>query len=197
MPLSTVMRRILNQDKYITVIRVRTHADLKYTVENIRALLRHNHHLGSSREDDFRMFTAEEVLQFLRVFSGNLILFLGSAGIIALIVGGFILANLSYLAIKQRQKEIGIKRAYGAKKFHIVASFLTEIGFAALLGGLLGMVLATIGEIILKKFGQIPMIISYKIWLLAFILSLSVGIIFGLKPALKAAQIEPIKAIKG
>lgn len=196
MPLSTVMRRILNEDKYITLMRIRTHADLKQTVENIRALLRHNHGLGPLQEDDFQMFTSKEVLQFLRVISGSLLLFLGSAGLIALIVGGFILANLSYLAIKQRQKEIGIKRAYGAKKKDIALSFFLETIFTTLLGGGVGVGFAIIGGFILEKCGQIPMIFSTKVWLLALIVSLMVGSIFGLRPALKAASIDPIKAIK-
>ncbi|HDD44174.1 MAG TPA: ABC transporter permease [Candidatus Desulfofervidus auxilii] len=197
MPLTTVMDRFLNEDKYINLIRVRTHSDLKQTAENIRKLLRYLHQLGPVEEDDFQMFTAEEVWQFLKIFSGSLILFLGTAGFIALIVGGFILANLSYLAIRQRAKEIGIKRAYGAKKIHIAFSFLTEIIFTTLLGGGLGMIFAFIAGIILEKFGKIPMFFSLKVWLLALGLSLIIGLFSGLKPALKAAHLKPIEAIRG
>jgi len=78
MPLSTIMRRILNEDRYITLMRIRTHADLKQTVENLRAVLRRNHKLGPLQEDDFHMFTSDEVRKFLQVISGSLLLFLGS-----------------------------------------------------------------------------------------------------------------------
>jgi len=197
MPLSTMMRRLLNEDRYITLMRIRTRFNLKLTVENIRAILRYNHHLGPLQEDDFYMFTSEEVLQFLRVISGSLLLFLGSAGLIALIVGGFILANLSYLAIQQRQREIGIKRAYGANKRDIALGFLLETIFITLIGGGVGVFFALIGGVILKKFGQIPMVFSPKVWLLALILSLVIGSISGLRPALKAASIDPVKAMRG
>ncbi|HDD35552.1 MAG TPA: FtsX-like permease family protein, partial [Candidatus Desulfofervidus auxilii] len=197
MPLTTVMSRFLNENKYINLIRVRTHIDLKQTTENIRKLLRFLHKLGPAQEDDFRMFGAQEVLQFLKVLSGSLILFLGTAGTISLIVGGFILANLSYLAIKQRTKEIGIKRAYGARNIHIVFSFITEIIFITLLGGMFGILLSLIGGFILERFGEIPMVFSLKIWLIALGLSLIVGLFSGLGPALRAAHLRPIDAIRG
>ncbi len=197
MPITTLMQRLLNDDKYITLLRVRTHDDLKQTEGNIRALLRYNHKLGPLAQDDFDMFSAAEVKQILQVISGSLLLFLGSAGLIALIVGGFILANLSYLSIRQRRREIGIKRACGAKKINIAASFLLEILLTTLLGGIVGVGLALGGGVILERFGQIPMIFSAKIWELALGLSLLVGLTFGLRPALKAASIDPIKAIKG
>jgi putative ABC transport system permease protein len=80
---------------------------------------------------------------------------------------------------------------------NIAASFLSETVFTTLLGGIVGIGLALGGGVILERFGQIPMIFSAKIWGLALGLSLLVGITFGLRPALKAARIDPIKAIRG
>ena len=197
LPITTLMRRILNEDRYIAALRLRTHLDLEQTKENIRMLLRHNHKLGASAKDDFSLFTSAEVRKILQVISGSLVLFLGSAGIIALIVGGFILANLAYLSIKQRIKEIGIRRAYGATQKDIALLFLLEIIFTTILGGVGGMGVTLIGGIVLEKFGEIPMVFSAKIWLVALGLSLGVGIAFGLRPALNAARINPIEAIRG
>jgi putative ABC transport system permease protein len=197
MPFSTVMRRLLNEYKYIPGLWLKTSDDVEKTVENIRPLLRDRHNLSPTQLDDFRIITADEILRFLKVLSTNLIIFLGSAGLIALIVGGFIIANLSYFAIKQRQKGIGIKRTYGAKKTQIMLSFLVEVCFATLLGGVLGVILAFLGGFALQRLGQIPMIISAKVLIMAFILSLAVGVISGLKPALKAAKVDPIRAIAG
>ena len=102
-----------------------------------------------------------------------------------------------YLSIKQRNKEIGIRRAYGATQKDIALLFLLEIIFTTILGGFGGMGVTLIGGIVLEKFGEIPMVFSAKIWLVALGLSLGVGIAFGLRPALNAARINPIEAIRG
>ncbi len=196
LPITTLMTRILNEDRYVAALRVRTHADLGQTKEDIRLLLRHNHKLGPLAKDDFDMFTSSEVRKILQVISSSLILFLGTAGLIALVVGGFILANLTYLSIKQRKREIGVRRAYGARQREIALLFLSEIILTTVLGGIGGIGLALIGGIFLDKFGQIPMIFSAKMCFLALFLSLSVGVVFGLRPALNAARIHPIEAIK-
>ena len=141
--------------------------------------------------------TAKQILKSMKILSNNLIFFLGSAGLIALIVGGFIIANLSYLNIRQRQKGIGIKIAYGAGKMHIVVALLAEISLTTILGGALGTIWAAIGGYILDKFGQVPVVVSYKVVLVAFILSLVFGLAAGLKPALRAIKIDPIRAITG
>lgn len=197
MPITTVMKRILNEEKYITLMRIRTSAPLKNTAQNIKALLRKNHGLSGTEPDDFRIRTAEEVLKYLRVVSGTLITFLGTSGLICLIVGGFILANLFYLSISERRKEIGIKRAFGARKKDIFRFFLLEIMLTTTLGGILGVVLSLLGGLVLERFGNIPTVFSYKVLGVAFILSLLVGLISGIRPAMRAAKIDPIWAIRG
>jgi len=196
-PITTLMKRFLNEERYITLIRVRTSAPLKETAENIRALLRRNHGLSGSKPDDFRIRTAEEVLKYLMVVSGTLIIFLGTSGVICLLVGGFILANLFYLSINERRKEIGIKRAFGAREKDIFRFFLLEIVVTTIFGGIFGILLALIGGFVLEHFGNIPMVFSYKVWSIAFILSLLVGLISGMRPAMRAAKIDPILAIRG
>jgi len=197
MPITTVMKRILNEEKYITLMRIRTSAPLEETAENIKALLRKNHGLLEGKPDDFRIRTAEEVLEYLMVVSGTLITFLGSSGLISLIVGGFILANLFYLSISERKKEIGIKRAFGAREKDIFRFFLLEIILTTTFGGILGVILSILGGFILEHFGNIPMVFSYKVWSIAFVLSLLVGLVSGIRPAMRAAKIDPIWAIRG
>ena len=197
MPISTVMNRLMGDDKYIASLWLRSRDDIDTTVKNVRLLLRYNHRLSSRQYDDFRIMTAKQILKSMKILSNNLIFFLGSAGLIALIVGGFIIANLSYLNIRQRQKEIGIKIAYGAGKMHIVVALLAEISLTTILGGALGIIWAAIGGYILDKFGQVPVVVSYKVVLVAFILSLIFGLAAGLRPALRAIKIDPIRAITG
>ena len=131
------------------------------------------------------------------VVSGTLIIFLGTSGVICLLVGGFILANLFYLSINERRKEIGIKRAFGAREKDIFRFFLLEIVVTTIFGGIFGILLALIGGFVLEHFGNIPMVFSYKVWSIAFILSLLVGLISGMRPAMRAAKIDPILAIRG
>jgi len=124
MPITTVSKRLLNDEKYVANLWFRTKGDIDSAIKSVRALLRINHKIPEKLPDDFRIITSKEMLQQMKLLSNNLILFLGGAGIIALIVGGFIIANLTYLSIRQRQKDIGIKSAFGATKKDIVAFFL-------------------------------------------------------------------------
>lgn len=107
------------------------------------------------------------------------------------------MANLFYLSINERRKEIGIKRAFGAREKDIFRFFLLEIVVTTIFGGILGILLALIGGFVLEHFGNIPMVFSYKVWSIAFILSLLVGLISGMRLAMRAAKIAPILAIRG
>ncbi len=109
------MGRVVNDRKYLSGVRLKTNRDVNGTVEDVRAVLRRNHGLPDSAEDDFTIRSSQDIMKFVTVISGQLLLFLGMASIVALVVSGFVLANL-YLTIQERRKDIGIRRAYGASK---------------------------------------------------------------------------------
>ncbi len=197
MPLTTVMGRVVNDRKYLSGVRLKTNRDVNGTVEDVRAVLRRNHGLPDSAEDDFTIRSSQDIMKFVTVISGQLLLFLGMASIVALVVSGFVLANLFYLTIQERRKDIGIRRAYGASKRGILLSFLFESVIITLLGGVAGILLSLALGGTFEALFEIPMLFSYKVVVFALMFSFVTGLLAGFRPALKASRIEPIEAIRG
>ncbi|HBE44039.1 MAG TPA: multidrug ABC transporter substrate-binding protein [Deltaproteobacteria bacterium] len=197
MPLTTVTSRIANEKRYLSSLRLKTNRDPDKTVEDIRTVLRKNHGLQDTIEDDFTIRSSKDIMEFVTVISGSLFLFLGTASIVALVVSGFVLANLFYLTIQERRKDIGIRRAYGASRRGILLSFLFESIIITCLGGMAGILLSLILGGTFERLFEIPMLFSFKVIVFAMIFSLVTGGVSGLRPALQASRIEPIEAIRG
>jgi ABC-type transport system, involved in lipoprotein release, permease component len=196
MPLTTVMNRLSNEKRFLTMIRLKTNRDPDATIEDVKSVLRMNHGIQGT-EDDFMTRSSKDILQFVSVISGSLFLFLGTAAVVALVVSGFVLANLFYLTIQERKKDIGIRRAYGATKKGILLSFLFESVFITIIGGIAGVLLSIALQGTFAKLFDIPMVFSFKVVIFALVFSFLTGVLSGLKPALKASRIEPIEAIRG
>jgi putative ABC transport system permease protein len=197
MPLTTVTQKIANEKRYLSFLRLKTDRDVDKTIEDVRAALRKNHGIPVQGEDDFTIRSSKDVLKFVSVISGSLFLFLGTASLVALIVSGFVLANLFYLTIQERKKDIGIRRAYGASRRGILLSFLFESVLITFLGGVAGIFLSLILGNTFEKLFDIPMLFSYKVVFFALLFSFLTGLLSGLRPALRASRIEPIEAIRG
>ena len=161
------------------------------------SFLRHLHKLKPGEPDDFTILSAEEVQQFLSTLKGGLTIFLGVTAATAMIVGGFVLANLFYLSVSERTLEIGLKRAIGASKGAIVRQFLFEAVLLTIIGGLLGIVMGIALARVLFIFNLIEIRLSLKIFLSAVGAAMAVGLIFGLSPARQAAELDPISALRG
>ncbi|GAB4435160.1 MAG: ABC transporter permease [bacterium] len=196
MPIDTVMRKYLKEDKYISAVRARFHGNLEEKMRDVKSLLRKRHNLKGEMPDDFTIRTAEDAKKFLLVLQGTLVLFLGIAGGVALVVGGFVMANLFMISVQERRKEIGIRRAFGAKRGHIILQFLLEAFLLSLAGTLLGLFLGFLIGKILSFYTTIPIMFSYKIFWLSSLTATIVGIIAGLVPAKRAASLDPVEAIR-
>ena len=197
MPLTTVTSRIVNEKRYLSLVRVKTNRDLDRTIEDIRITLRQSHGLQGSLDDDFTLRSSKDILAFVTVISGLLLLFLGTAAVVALVVSGFVLANLFYLNIQERKKDIGIRRAYGATRKGILLSFLFESVLITFIGGVAGILLSVVLGSTFENLFDIPMMFSLKVVVFALFFSFLTGVLSGLKPALTASRIEPIEAIRG
>ncbi len=197
MPFTTVTSRIANDKRYLGMMRLKTERDLDKTIEDVRAVLRKNHGLQGSADDDFTIRSSKDILAFVTVISGSLFLFLGTASVVALVVSGFVLANLFYLTIQERRKDIGIRRAYGASRRGILLSFLFESILITVIGGIAGILLSIALGGTFEKLFDIPMLFTYKVIVFALLFSFLTGLFAGLRPALRASRIEPIEAIRG
>ncbi len=198
-PLSTLTRRFNMDRKYFRALRVKFYEPeyMDAHIENLRLLLRHLHKLKPEEDDDFTILTADEVLKFLSVFKGGLTIFLGVTATIAMLVGGFVLANLFTISVSERCEEIGLKRALGAHRSAIMFQFLMEASLLTLLGGFLGLALGYGLGKFLSRLDILTIQFSWKVFGMAMFSSLAVGLVFGLKPARHAAGLDPIRALKG
>jgi putative ABC transport system permease protein len=199
MPISTVMRKLQNETKYVSAFRIRffDQENLYSYVDEMRSFLRQRHRLPAEEPDDFTIVSPKEIVKFLVALTGSLVVFLGITGIISLIVAGFVLANLFLLSVKERTREIGIRRASGAKKKDILLQFLGESVAITTMGGIFGFLLALASSKLLMFIAQFPIRFSWKAFVIGLLLSWTVGIVFGLQPANRAANLKPIEAIKG
>lgn len=198
-PITTLMRKLQNETKYVSVLRIRFHdqENLQKYVEELKLFLRQRHRLPAEEPDDFTIISPKEIIKFLVALTGSLVAFLGITGIISLLVAGFVLANLFLLSVKERTKEIGIRRATGAKKQDILIQFLGEAVVITTMGGLFGFLVALVASKLLMLIAQFPIYFSWRAFTIGLLLAWVVGIVFGLQPAKRAANLKPIEAIRG
>ena len=199
MPLTTMTRSFGLNRQYFRGLRIkfRDAKNMASNVTNLKSFLRRLHRLYPEEPDDFTILTAEEVQKFLSTLKGGLTLFLGVTAATAIIVGGFVLANLFYLSVSERKQEIGLKRAIGATRGAIIRQFLLEAVLLTILGALLGIGLGLSLAQTLLIFNLIEIKLSVKIFALSFLAATAVGLIFGLSPARQAAALDPIHALRG
>jgi putative ABC transport system permease protein len=199
MPLTTLTVRFNLDRQYFRALRVKfLQPELMAAhVENLRGLLRDSHGLRDGQDDDFMILTADEVLKFVAMFKGGLLVFLGVTASIAVLVGGFVLVNLFTLSVSERSEEIGLKKALGARSSAILLQFLVEAAVLTLAGGLLGLFLGLgLGQL-LTRLGILTIQFSWKVFFLSLASALAIGVVFGLKPARQAASLDPINALRG
>lgn len=198
MPYTTVMKKLQNESRYVVGMRLRF-TDLENVdgrVEELKRLLRYRHRIPDGQPEDFRIFTPKDIVKFLVALTGSLVVFIGIVGVISLIVAGFVLANLFLLSVKERVKEIGVRRAVGARKKDILMQFLTEAVMITTAGGVVGFILGVISAQLLTYVAEFPVYFSWKAFAIGLVLSWIVGVGFGLHPARQAANLEPIEAIR-
>lgn len=198
MPVTTLEQRFhLERNVYDSLRILFSGAEyVKVNTNNIRSMLRYTHGLYDEK-DDFTIITPEEVLRFMSFVKGGIAIFLTIAAVGALMVGGFVLANLFYVSVIERTVEIGLKKALGASKRDIVVQFLMEVSLLALVGALGGIVLGCYIGFILEKLDIISIDFSWNIFVFAMVVAWALGVFFVWRPARKAAQLRPIVALKG
>lgn len=198
LPITTVMRKFQNETKYVSAFRIRFDdpGRLYEHAEKVRDFLRQRHRIPDNEPDDFRVVSPKEIVKFLVALTGSLVLFLGVAGIISLVVAGFVLANLFLLSVRERTPEIGIRRAAGARRKDIFIQFLGEAMAITIIGGLAGFLLGLASAGLLVTLVPFPIHFSWKAFAAGLFLSALVGLVFGIQPASRAANLRPIEAIR-
>jgi putative ABC transport system permease protein len=162
---------------------------------DIIALLEQRHKIQDGAADDFSVVTQADVLQTVQGVSQIMTLLLGAIGGISLLVGGIGIMNIMLVSVTERTREIGIRKALGARRRDILAQFLVEAIILSGLGGVLGWALGAVAAQVISKVGKMTVVISLGTVGLALGFSLAVGLFFGIYPARKASRMDPIQAL--
>lgn len=197
LPLTTAMRRVMNVD-HLGAIRAVSEdpARLGEQAAAIRDLLRRRHHIVPPEEDDFRIMTGEIIARFAAGSSRTLSLLLTILAGLSLLVGGVVLMNILLVSVKERTKEVGLRRAAGASRRDVFVQFLTESLTVTLLGMAGGLLAGWAVCLVLPRVTQLPVAVSWEPAALAAAAALVVGTFFGIQPARRAARLNPVEALR-
>jgi putative ABC transport system permease protein len=196
-PLSTFMRRVANVD-YLAGIKIKltSASAMDRTAENIRAILRERHSIAAGMPDDFAITTPTEVTKFAEKVAGTFNIFLALIAGISLIAGGVVVANIMLISVNERIKEIGLRKAVGARSKDIRLQFLFEATAVTLVGGISGIILGGIGAKILQMITGMPISVSWEGVVIGVVSSSLVGIVAGLQPASRASRLQPVESLR-
>ena len=197
LPLTTAMRRVMNVD-HLGAIRVISEDPGRLEEQGavIQELLRQRHHIVPPEEDDFRIITGAVIARFAAGSSRTLSILLAVLAGLSLLVGGVVLMNILLISVKERTKEIGLRRAVGASRRDVFTQFLAESLTVTLLGMAAGLLVGWGMCIVLPRFTQMPVAISWEPVALAVAAAAIVGTFFGVHPAGRAARLNPVEAIR-
>lgn len=196
-PYTTVQKRILAIN-YIHMIRASALSEdtVDYAVDDIESILRTEHRIKAGKDDDFEVRTQQQMLDMMGSITGMLTILLTAIAAISLIVGGIGIMNIMYVTVTERTREIGLRMAVGAKNRDILLQFLFESTILSLAGGVIGIFLGigiAYGASALLNW---PFILSWNAMLISFVVCAFIGIFFGWYPARKAANLDPINALR-
>jgi putative ABC transport system permease protein len=192
-----VMQKILVGSEYLSLIAVQAESSelvdkMKDDITN--ALLKE--HKVSPENQDFSVIAAQQFLNTFNALINTMTIFLASIAAISLVVGGIGIMNMMLTSVTERTKEIGLRKAIGAKKKEILMQFLIESVILTLIGGIFGIILGSLISIGVSKFANITSEVSLYSIFLSLTFSSLVGIIFGYWPAKRAADLDPIVALR-
>ena len=196
-PLSAAQKRLFGAKHLSTIsIQASSEAVMDQASTDIEALLLKRHKIDNADEADFRIRNQAEILDTIGQVTGILTTLLGGVAAISLLVGGIGIMNIMLVSVTERTREIGLRKAVGAKKRDILAQFLIEAVLLSLFGGAIGLGLGWAGSVLIARIGGWPSIISLNSVLLAFFFAVAIGIFFGVWPARRASKLNPIEALR-
>jgi len=178
-------------------VQVADESLMEQASEDITSLLRQRHDIAFRDEDDFTIINQSDLVSIFGDITGVLTIFLGAIAAISLLVGGIGIMNIMLVSVTERTREIGIRKAVGAKRRDILLQFLVEAVVLSLVGGLVGVALGMAGARLVGSLAEnLTTVITPDVILLSTGVSAAVGLLFGIYPAFRAARLNPIDALR-
>ena len=202
MPISTAKRRVLGGEVNLgdSVQQISVSVDrpenLKFVETELAMLLRQRHKIGPGAQDDFQIRNLAEIISARTETTRLMSLLLGAVALISLIVGGIGIMNIMLVSVTERIREIGLRLAVGASPNAIRSQFMAEAMMISLGGGIIGIVLGIAATYAAAELSALPVVLSADIIFIATGFSVATGLFFGFYPAHKAAQLDPIEALR-
>ena len=196
-PYTTVMKRLLAQTYLAGIFASALSEDMTdYATDEITTILRRNHKLQEDEDDDFTIRSQQELSSMLNSTTDLMTTLLACIAGISLVVGGIGIMNIMYVSVTERTREIGLRMSVGARGIDILAQFLIEAILISITGGLIGVIVGCGASVVVKNVAHWPIYIQAWSVFLSFAVCTVTGVFFGWYPAKKAAQLDPIEAIR-
>jgi putative ABC transport system permease protein len=196
-PYTTVQRKVqgITWLQFINASAVTQEASLA-AVDPIASLLRERHRIRRGDDDDFLIRTQADIADLANQTQSVMTMLLGGIASVSLVVGGIGIMNIMLVSVTERTREIGVRMAVGATESDVQRQFLVEAVTLSMVGGVIGILIGLVGSALISNFLSWPTLISGTAIVAAAIFSAAVGIFFGYYPARKAAQLDPIEALR-
>jgi len=205
-PLPTMQSRILSETSarghsvQTIAVRAVSSDQIDQATEQVTSILRQRHHIREGDDDDFTIIDMREITNRMQEMLGIFQIFLGSVGAISLVVGGIGIMNIMLVSVTERTREIGIRKAVGAKRMDIIRQFLVESAMLSLSGGIIGLLLASAGSLLISGIDlggyELNAPISPQIVVIALVIASFIGLASGSYPAFRAASLDPIQSLR-
>lgn len=196
-PYTTVQKRVLATTYLQSIVASAKSEELaEDAVNSITDILRKNHEIQSGDDDDFSVFSMDELISTFSSTSEMLTILLVAIASISLLVGGIGIMNIMYVSVKERTREIGLRMAVGGKGIDILLQFLIESILISVTGGIIGIIIGIVSTIGVEKILNWPVKFTIFSIVLSFLVCVVTGVFFGWYPAKKAANLDPIQALR-
>ncbi|MFH0912525.1 MAG: ABC transporter permease [Patescibacteria group bacterium] len=196
-PVTTAQKFLLGVDYlYEAMVRVVDESQVETARTDVVETLRIQHDIAEGQGSDFTIRTIQDAIEIIRSIMGALTLFLAAIAGISLLVGGIGIMNIMLVSVTERTREIGLRKALGARRRDILLQFLFEAILLTLIGGLIGFLVGILGAFGVSQVGNWDFRISWIAIVLPLAMTAGFGIVFGMYPAIKASKLDPIVALR-
>jgi putative ABC transport system permease protein len=196
MPVTSLRKLYPNKKDYVIFAKAKDPKVVAEAVEEIRDLLRRKRRLSNDKPDDFALFTSDYFLDLWNKISYLIFVLMFAVASVGLLVGGIGVMNIMLVSVTERTREIGVRKAIGAKKGNIMLQFLTEAVTLSAIGGVIGVLFGAGLSLLLRYGAHFPASLSFFWIATALIMCALIGIVFGVYPAWKAARLDPVEALR-